>query len=90
MAKDALCLWLNVALSEGKQIPDPSMLSALYVNDGEFVTLIEADMEGYRQLRNSQPIRRTVSIPLCLDSKAQDAGLSLSKVLQDALKEILG
>lgn len=49
----------------------------------EFVSLIRADV------KDGRAVKRTVSIPKWMDDKVSEAGLSLSRVLQDALKERL-
>ena len=49
----------------------------------EFVTLIRAD------IRDKRAVKRTVSIPKWMDDQVTESGLSLSRVLQDALKKRL-
>ncbi len=49
----------------------------------EFVSLIRAD------IKDGRAVKRTVSIPKWMDDKVIESGLSLSRVLQDALKERL-
>ena len=39
---------------------------------------------------DNRAVRRTVSIPKWMDEQVSSAGISLSRVLQDALKERLG
>jgi hypothetical protein len=51
--------------------------------DGEFASLVRADA------RDGRAVRRTVSIPKWMDEKVSEAGLSLSRVLQDALSQRL-
>jgi hypothetical protein len=50
---------------------------------GELVNLIRAE------LKDSRAVKRTVSIPKWMDDKVAQSGLSLSKVLQEALSEKL-
>ena len=50
---------------------------------GEFVNLVRAE------LKDNRAVRRTVSIPKWMYDAATGANLSLSRVLQDALKERL-
>lgn len=88
MAQDALCMWLDVALEHRLPIPQATSPSDIDAGEG-FVSLVVADLDAYRRERDSRPVRRTVSIPGWLDHAADRAGLSLSKVLQDALKERL-
>ena len=51
---------------------------------GEFVNLVRVE------LKDNRAVRRTVSIPKWMYDAATSANLSLSRVLQDALRERLG
>lgn len=84
MAQSALTQWIEYLLEEKENIPDSSDIKNLKPLKNQFVNLVRAG------IRNNRAIRRTVSIPGWLDVKAAEAGISLSKVLQDALKEKLG
>lgn len=84
MAQSALTQWIEYLLDEKEDIPIPSQIKKINISENQFVNLVRAD------LRNNSAVRRTVSIPGWLDIKASEAGLSLSKVLQDALKVKLG
>ncbi len=83
MAQNALTQWIEYLLDEKEDIPTPSNMKKINVSENQFVNLVCAD------IRDNRAIRRTVSIPGWLDIKAADAGISLSKVLQEALKEKL-
>ncbi len=84
MAQDALTQWIEYLLEEKETIPSPSNIKSIkLINQNQFINLVRAE------IRDNRAIRRTVSIPGWLDEKASDAGISLSKVLQDALKEKL-
>lgn len=83
MAQSALTQWIEYLLAEKESIPGPSDIKAIKPSENQFVNLVRAE------IRDNRAVRRTVSIPGWLDSKAADAGISLSKVLQDALKEKL-
>lgn len=84
MAQSALTQWLEYLLDEKENLPTPSPIKNLGVSEEQFVNIVRADV------RDSRAVRRTVSIPGWLDIKASEAGISLSKVLQDALKTKLG
>lgn len=84
MAQSALTQWIKYLQAEKESIPDPSDINAIKPLENQFVSLVQA------KTRNNRAVRRTISIPGWLDEKATDAGISLSKVLQDALKEKLG
>ena len=83
MAESALSQWLSMLVDEGQEIPTPSYAGEIPLNAGEFVTLIRG------QIRSERAVKRTVSIPQWMDEDARNAGLSLSRVLQDALRERL-
>lgn len=84
MAQNALTQWIEFLLEEKEPVPLASDVNKIKPLNNQFVNLIWADV------RNNRAVRRTVSIPGWLDTKAAEAGISLSKVLQDALKEKLG
>lgn len=84
MAQDALRQWLECTIEVGQEIPDASRVENIALEQGEFVNLVRAE------LKDARAIRRTVSIPKWLYDAAASANLSLSRVLQDALKERLG
>ncbi|OPY58243.1 MAG: Antitoxin HicB [Pelotomaculum sp. PtaU1.Bin065] len=84
MAQSALTQWVEYLLEEKENIPVPSNIKTIKPSSNQFVNLVRAE------IRDNRAVRRTVSIPGWLDVKAADAGVSLSKVLQDALKEKLG
>lgn len=84
MAQSALTQWIEYLLEEKENIPDPSQANKINILDNQFVNFVRAD------IRDNRAVRRTVSIPSWLDTKANDAGISLSKILQDALKTRLG
>lgn len=83
MAQDALNTWLGYALDEKETIPLASSLESVTPGQNEFVNLIRVSV------RDNRAIRRTVSIPKWMDEQVSAAGISLSRVLQDALKEKL-
>lgn len=84
MASDALTIWLEYTIEEGQTVPDASERTTIQHEPDEFVNLIRA------VVRDERAVRRTVSIPKWLDEQVSASGISLSKVLQEALKERLG
>lgn len=83
MAQDALKQWLECSLDCKQTIPAASRVKDVPCVSGEFVNLVRVE------IRNQKAVRRTVSIPKWMDDQVSEAGLSLSRVLQDALKEKL-
>lgn len=84
MAQSALTQWIEYLTDKKQPIPLASDLGNIKtIRKEEFVNLIRAD------IKDSRAVKRTVSIPKWMDDKAIESGLSLSRVLQDALKERL-
>jgi len=84
MAQDVLLQRMEL-ISEEKQTPPPaSALADVHPEEGEFVNLVRVSV------RDERAVRRTVSLPKWLDDQVSTAGISLSRVLQDALKERFG
>lgn len=83
MAQDALTQWIEYLTDKKEELPEPSDPRALQTEENEFVNLIRADIKDRRA------VKRTVSLPQWLDDQAAAAGLSLSRILQDALKDRL-
>ena len=81
MAQSALTQWLNYLKDENEKIPKASNIRDVKLGDNEFTSLISADV------RDARAVKRTVSLPRWMDEEATNAGLSLSKVLQDALSQ---
>lgn len=59
------------------------------VSDPQFISYIAADTDEYRRKNDNRAVRRTVSIPKWMDDKVAIAGLSLSRILQEALNDRL-
>ncbi len=86
LAQEALGLYL-VSLAEHDQtIPAPSSIGEISVKDGH-ATYVSTDMNIYR--RDTRAVKKMLSIPAWLAKEAEANNISLSKVLQDALKEQL-
>ncbi len=80
MAQSALTQWVEYLKDKKETIPTASNLQSVDTEAGEFVNLIRADV------KDGRAVKRTVSLPKWMDEAVAEAGLSLSKVLQDALK----
>ena len=89
MAREALAGCISAMQQRSEALPAATPLSAIACEDG-FVSLVDLDMFAYRCKTENRAVKRTVSLPLWLDTMAQDAGLNFSQTFQDALKERLG
>lgn len=83
MAQSALTQWIEYLTDKKQSIPLASNLGSIKTTQGEFVNLIRVE------IKENRAVKRTVSIPKWMDDKVIESGLSLSRVLQDALKEKL-
>ncbi len=83
MAQSALKQWIGYLTDKKMEIPEPSAREEIKISADEFVNFICADV------KDCKAVKRTVSIPKWMDDKAVQSGLSLSRVLQDALFEKL-
>ena len=83
MAQSALTQWIEYLTDKKQSIPLTSSFENIEITQEEFINLIRVD------IKDSHAVKRTVSIPKWMDDKVIESGLSLSRVLQDALNEKL-
>ncbi len=83
MAREALGLYLVSLIEHGQEIPAPSSVTDVQTEDGQ-ITYISTDVDAYR--RDTRAVKKMLSIPAWLAKEAEENNVSLSKVLQDALK----
>jgi len=83
MAQSALTQWIGYLVDKKQEIPSASLAQKIKTTNGDFVNLICAEV------KDAKAVKRTVSIPKWMDDKVIQSGLSLSRVLQDALVERL-
>ena len=88
MARDAMGLMGIDMEDDGKTLPEASDHVASKPND--LVSFVDVDFTEYRRQNDMRTIRRNVSLPSWLNAEADKAGLNVSAVLQNALKQALG
>lgn len=87
MASDAANLWMTSTIEDlHEPAPEATPIEQVECPEGSRVMLIQIDTEEYLRRTETKAVRRTVSIPSWMDQIAQKRGISLSKVLQEALK----
>ena len=89
MANDVLCLVLYNMEKDGKPAPKVSNIKDMAVGNHEFVTMITCDTEDYKRFYESRAVKKTLTIPSWLNSKAEKKRINFSQVLQEALKQQL-
>ncbi len=86
MAQEALGLFLASSMDNDDKINPASDPAVIDPGDG-IICLVSADPNKYR--RDTRAVKKMLSIPAWLAKEAENNNLSLSRVLQDALKEKL-
>jgi len=90
MARDAISMWLCDAENKGEAPPAASEPEDVQHDAGSFVNLVDADTDEYRRENDNRAVKKTLSIPSWLNTKAERVGVNFSQVLQEGLKEKLG
>lgn len=96
MARDAIELKCVTLEDKNISIPAPSKLKELDTKNGTFydegdtiVSLVDIDSTEYRRKIDNRTVRRNVTLPNWLNYEAEKSGLNVSRVLQDALMQVL-
>lgn len=79
MAEKALSQWIEYLKDKEKDIPAASTLKSIKTTRDEFASYIRVE------IKDKRAVRRTISLPKWMDDLVNENGLSLSKILQDAL-----
>jgi predicted RNase H-like HicB family nuclease len=89
MAQDLISVH-GVALQDDNQpIPEPSTVEPPH-KPNEMVSWLPVDFAAYRRANETKAVHKDVTIPAYMADRARKSGLSLSAVLQEALKERVG
>jgi len=89
-AMESLSITLYDMEERGAVPPVPSALNAIPHADGDLVTYVTADTDGHRRYYDTRLVKKTLSIPVWINSRAEEAGINFSKLLTRALREELG
>lgn len=96
MARDAIELKCVSMEDDNEKIPSPSDLKDLditkgtFANDGEtIVSFVDIDSAIYRKKIDTKTVRRNVALPSWLNYEADQAGVNVSRILQEALMNVL-
>ena len=99
MARDAIGL-TGISMEDNKEeLPIPSDQAAAikkvkqYTQEIDFskgiLTYVEVDFAEYRKKVDTKTVRRNVALPSWLNYEAEHAGINVSRVLQEALMNVL-
>ena len=90
MARDAIGLVGIDMEDDGEEIPRPSdPEKVVAAHPGAIVAMADVDFVAYRRKDEMRTVRRNVTLPKWLNYEADQAGLNVSAVLQEALKREL-
>ena len=96
MARDAIELNCVTMEDNKEEIPVPSDIKTLNVENGTFsedgdtiISFVDIDSATYRKKIDTRTVRRNVAIPSWLNYAAEQAGVNVSRILQEALMNTL-
>ena len=89
MARDAIGLMGIDLQDDGKELPK-SNVTNIATKEGDIVTLVDVDFTEYRNKVDNRAVKKNCTIPYWLSVEAEKAGINYSRILQDALINILG
>lgn len=89
MAKEALGSHLWCMEIDGDEIPEPSKIKDVKLDENEVVVLVEVYMPVIRLAHENKSVNRTVTLPAWMNAKACELGVNFSQVLQAALMQEL-
>ena len=89
MAKDALRGWLLVSEEFGDEIPNPSQLRDIKLEDNQKAVLIDVHLALYREAYKNRAVKKTLTIPAWLNEIAEKENINFSATLQEAIKKQL-
>ncbi len=89
MAEDVLALTLCKYEDDEKELPNVSDIKGLGKAENETASLIFCDTTEYRKSNDKRAVKKTLTIPAWLNTKAEKAGVNFSQTLQNALIERL-
>ncbi len=94
IARDAMELTCVTLEDYKKKIPSPSdsldITKGTFSNEGETIlTCVDIDSGEYRRKIDTKTVRRNVALPSWLNYEAEHAGINVSRILQEALMNVL-
>ena len=89
MARDALALVLYGYEKDGRDIPKPSKINSISVEQNEFVSYVACDTMMYRKMYNNKAVKKTLTLPEWMNEEAMAIGINFSQVLQEAIMQKL-
>ena len=85
-ARELLGCVLNGLEEDNEEIPSPTSLSQIKLQDNEKAVLVDVYMPSIRMAQINRSVSRTVTLPAWLNALALEHNINFSQVLQEALK----
>ena len=86
MAQDAMGLYL----SDLETFPTPTIpYNNIKLNENQFISIVEIDLLEYRKKYSNIAVKKTLTIPVWLNTLAEKNDINFSQLLQKALKKEL-
>ncbi|MDR2900545.1 MAG: type II toxin-antitoxin system HicB family antitoxin [Treponema sp.] len=89
-AREVLGCALHGLEIDGEQIPPPSALTKVHIEENERTALIDVYMPSIRMAQENRSVNRTVTLPAWLNAAALEKGVNFSQALQSTLINELG
>lgn len=88
-AKEALGVHLYGMEKDNDDIPEPTDVKDIEVEEGGVLMLVDVYMPVVRDRINNKYVKKTLTLPYWLNAEAERNGVNFSGVLQEALKKYL-
>lgn len=89
-ARECLAITMLGIEQDGEELPAPSRIQDLKLEENETACLIDVFMPAVRMANETKAVNRTVTLPAWLNAAALELNVNFSQVLQEALKEMIG
>jgi predicted RNase H-like HicB family nuclease len=86
-AEEVLGVFIATRMEDELTIAAPSAISTVEAPNDGFTTYVVTEVDSYR--RNTKAVKKTLTIPQWLSEEAERQHISLSALLQSALKQEL-
>ena len=81
---------LCVMERDGDEIPEPSSLNTLKLDENEVAVLIDVHMQPIRLAQENRSVSRTITLPAWMNARAVEQGVNFSQALQETLANDYG
>ena len=88
MARDCIGMMGIDMEDDGEDIPEPYS-TKFEIDSDDVVTLVDVDFGEYRRKADNRAVKKNCTIPYWMSLKADELGLNYSRVLQDAISNII-